>query len=83
MSSNSKSCDVIRKKARGSNKTTRRTVIRGPRFEGKCDELKGYIYVFSNLRQSNIYFTITKELVEYIDKTFNKGGSVKRAIDKL
>ena len=36
--------------------------IRQPKFEGKCEELKGHIYDCSDSRQADIYIKTTREL---------------------
>jgi hypothetical protein len=54
--------------------TTTRTVIRQPKFEGKCEDLKGHIYDCSDARQSDIFVKTTKEIAEYVGRTFKKGS---------
>jgi hypothetical protein len=61
------------------------TVItpRQPKFEGKCEELKGHIYDCSDTRQSDIFMKTTKEIAEYAGRTFKKGDNVRLAIKNL
>jgi hypothetical protein len=56
---------------------------RQPRFQGKCDELKGHIYDCSDSRQSDVYTKTTKEIGEYIGRTYRYGSDVRRAVQKL
>jgi hypothetical protein len=49
-------------------------------FEGKCTELEGHIYDCSNIRQ---YSQTTKEVAEYVGRTFKFGMDVCLSIEKL
>jgi len=57
---------------------------RQPKFEGKCDGLKGHIYDCSDARQSDLYTKTTKEIAEYVGRTFTHyGGDVRLAVENL
>jgi hypothetical protein len=56
---------------------------RQPRFQGKCYELKGHIYDCSDSRQSDLYNKTTKEIGEYVGRTYRYGSEVRRAVQKL
>jgi hypothetical protein len=43
---------------------------RQPKFEGKCDDLKGHIYDCSNPRQVDLFAKTTKELAEHVGRTY-------------
>jgi hypothetical protein len=58
-------------------------VIKQPKFEGKCEDLKGHIYDCSDARQSNIFAKTTKEIVKYVGQTFKKGSDARLAIENL
>ena len=45
-----------------------------PKFEGKCDDLKGHIYDCSNVRQPDIFMKKTKEIGELVRRTYKYGG---------
>jgi hypothetical protein len=47
--------------------------IRSPKFEGKCNDLKGHIYDCTNIRQADQYTKTTKKISEYIGCTFKFG----------
>ena len=47
-----------------------------PKFEGKCDEIKGHIYDCSNSHQSDLFTKTTKEIKEYVGRTYKYGGDV-------
>jgi hypothetical protein len=61
----------------------KKPVTRQPRFQGKCDELKGHIYDCSDSRQSDVYTKTTKEIGEYVGRTYRYGSDVRRAVQKL
>jgi hypothetical protein len=62
---------------------TGRPVIRQPKFEGKCNDLKGHIYDCSDVRQSDIFVKTTKEIAEYAGHTFKKGSDARLAVENL
>ena len=43
------------------------------RFEGRCNDLKGLIYDCADVRQADQYARTTKEIGEYIGRTFKFG----------
>jgi hypothetical protein len=61
----------------------KKPVTRQPRFQGKCDDLKGYIYDCSDWRQADVYTKTTKEIGEYIGRTYCHGSDVRRAVQTL
>jgi hypothetical protein len=61
----------------------KKPMTRQPRFQGKCDELKGHIYDCSDSRQSDVYTKTTKEIGEYVGRTYRYGSDVRRAVQKL
>ena len=56
---------------------------RAPKFEGKCADLKGHIYDCSDVRQSDQYTKTTKEIAEYVGRTYKYGGDLRLAIETL
>jgi hypothetical protein len=50
------------------------------KFEGKCDELKGNIYDCSHARQADQFTKTTKEIAEYVGRTYKHGGDVRLAV---
>ncbi len=58
-------------------------MTRQPKFEGKCEDLKGHIYDYSDVRQSDIFIKTTKEIAEYMGQTFMKGSDTRLAIENL
>ena len=72
----------------GSNRKGRRNfkkpAFRQPKFEGKCDKLKGFIYNCSDSWQADIYMKTTKEIAEYVGRTYKFGSDYARlAIENL
>jgi hypothetical protein len=55
---------------------SKKPVIRQPNeFEGKCDELKGFIYDCSDdSRQADIFAETTREIAEYVGRTYRYGS---------
>jgi hypothetical protein len=52
-------------------------------FEGKCTKLKGHIYDCSNTRQLDQFSNTTKEIAEYVGRTFKFGMDVRLSIEEL
>ena len=76
------------KKEIGSNKKIGQHGARGfaprtPKFEGKCPDLKGHIYDASDSRQSDQYMKTTREIAEYVGRTYKYGGDVRLAVETL
>ena len=56
---------------------------RTPKFEGKCPELKGHIYDASDARQSDQFIKTTREISEYVGRTYKYGGDIRLAVEML
>jgi hypothetical protein len=57
---------------------------RQPKFEGKCDALKGHIYDCSDARQADLFTKTTNEIAEYVGRTFTSyGGDMRLAIEDM
>jgi hypothetical protein len=61
----------------------KKPALRQPKFEGKCDDLKGHIYDCSNSRQVDIFAKTTKEFAEHVGRTYRYGTGVQRAIQQM
>jgi hypothetical protein len=59
------------------------TIPRQHKFEGKCDDLKGHIYDCTDSRQADQYTKTTKEIQEYVGRTFKGGGDACLIFDNL
>ena len=66
---------------RSGNKSV--TIPRQPKFEGKSDDLKGHIYDCSDARQADQFAKTTKEIAEYVGRTYTYGGDARLAIENL
>ena len=54
------------------------------RFNGKCDDLKGHIYDVSDPRTAADTFTkTTREIEEYIGRTYHTPGDIVSAVERL
>jgi Zinc knuckle len=56
---------------------------RAPKFEGKCPELKGHIYDATDARQSDQFIKTTREISEYVGRTYKYGGDIRLAVENL
>ena len=43
---------------------------RSTKFEGRCDELKGYVYDYGESKNASQYIQTTKEISTYVGRTF-------------
>jgi hypothetical protein len=59
------------------------TICDQTKFEGKCNDLKGHIYDCSDSRQANQFTKTTKEIQEYVGRTFKGGGNTRLIFDSL
>jgi hypothetical protein len=58
-------------------------VIPHAKFEGKCAELKGFIYDCSDNKQADAYVRTTREIADYVGTAYAQGADVKRSIQTL
>jgi hypothetical protein len=66
------------------NVTTNKSFVpRAPKFEGKCSDLKGYIYDCSDARQSDQFMKTTREIAEYVGRTYKYGSDARLAVETL
>jgi hypothetical protein len=63
-----------------SGQQTAGTSPKEPRFEGRCSDLSGHIYDCSNTRQADVYAKTTREVAEYVGRTYNYGTNAKIAV---
>ena len=79
----------VKKEQSGSNKkhgqsgTAKGFAPRSVKFEGKCPDLKGYIYDASDARQSDQFIKTTREIAEFVGRTYKHGGDIRLAVEKL
>jgi hypothetical protein len=71
------------KKTGNSGQQVKGFAPRTPKFEGKCADLKGHIYDCSDVRQSDQYTKTTKEIAEYVGRTYTYGGDARLAVETL
>ena len=87
MSSNEAKPDIVRsgdspeknkknmKKAQNQQITQRST-----KFEGRCDDLKGHIYDYGDSKNADQFIQTTKEIKNYVGRTYKCGGDITAAI---
>ena len=56
---------------------------RQTKFEGKCADLKGHVYDCSTSKQADQFNKTTKEIAEYVGRTYTYGGDARLAIENL
>jgi hypothetical protein len=73
------------KRHQGSNKgrAFTRPTTRQPKFEGKSEALKGHIYDCSASKQAEAYIRTTKEIAEYVGRTYSQGADIRCAMEEL
>jgi len=54
-----------------------------PKFDGRCDELKGYVYDLNGSRSADIFTKTTKEVADYVAKNYGCGGDIRLAVLNL
>jgi hypothetical protein len=63
---------------RGGFKPKARTAaFQQPKFEGRCDGLKGFTFDCNDSRQTTGLNTSIKELAEYVGRTYTYGGDIR------
>ena len=65
---------------KNNNKRTTPPVVK---FEGKCEQLKGYIYDCLSHKMADMYMRTTNEIAEYIGTNYKNGGDIRLALLNL
>jgi hypothetical protein len=63
--------------------TFKKAIVRQPKFEGRCDELKGFVYDCSDSKQADVSAKTTKEIAGYARHTFRYGDDIQQLIESL
>jgi len=64
--------------------SSRQTVNSGQgKFEGRCEDLKGHVYDHGNSKVADQFILTTKELKNYVGRTYKHGGDMTEAIENL
>ena len=56
---------------------------RGVKFEGRCDDLKGHVYDYGDGKTADQFVITTKEIKNYVGRTYKHGGDIVDAIDAM
>ena len=67
---------------RGSRRTTTATISR-QRFEGVTEELKGEIFDLVGSRSADLFIKTKKAVANYVSRTYQHSGDIRRAIETL
>jgi Zinc knuckle len=57
--------------------------IRLNRFEGRCEDLKGHVYDSIDARQADQYTKTTREITEFIGRTYKFGMDTRLSIEHM
>ncbi len=83
-STNGESKKKKQSRRRGFKKPGIIKIPQAPRFEGICKDLNGRTYDCSDPRQAaDMYTKTTKEVAEYVGRTYKYGADIKLAIETL
>jgi hypothetical protein len=66
-----------------SNNTHNAHIIKQVKFEGRSDAMKGHVYDCNDAKQSDQFTKTTKELADYIGRTYKYGGDMRQAVLSL
>ena len=53
---------------------------RQPKFEGRCEALKGHVFDCSDARQSDMYTKTVKEIAEYVGRTYPPADATRTQV---
>ena len=67
----------------GSGSYRNRPIVKQPKFEGQCEELKGHIYDCTDARQADMFTKTTKEVAEYAGHTLKHSADIRKVIEEL
>ena len=56
---------------------------RGMKFEGRCEDLKGHVYDYGDGMTANQFVLTTKEIKNYVGRTYKHGGDIVDAIEAM
>jgi hypothetical protein len=67
---------------RGGFKPKARTAaVQQPKFEGRCDGLKGFTFDCTDSLQTTGFNTSIKELAKYVGRTYTYGGDIRWTVE--
>ena len=78
-----KSTDPQEKGKGRSNKKQSVNSVKLTKFEGRCDDLKGHIYDYGDSKNADQFVLTTKEIKNYVGRTYKCAGDITAAITAL
>jgi hypothetical protein len=72
----------MHKKSGNANNNATHNTVKEPKFEGRIDALSGHIYDCS-FKQADTYTKTTREIAEYVGRTFKFGNDARLAVEFL
>jgi hypothetical protein len=64
-------------------RASKKPTIHQAKFEGRCVDLKGYIYDCADSKQADLFTKTTKEIAEYVGRTYKYGSDTRVFIENL
>ena len=61
----------------------KKAIVRQPKLEGKCEELKGFVFDCSDSKQADVFAKTTKEIAGYVGRTFRYGDDIRQSIENM
>ena len=58
-------------------------MTRSTKFEGRCEDVKGHIYDYGESKNADQFIQTTKEIKNYVGRTYKYGGDITAAITAL
>ena len=75
---------IRRRRASKEAKARTSEVMKGkPKFEGDCDDLKGFVYDCSTYKQTEQYIETTEKITTYVGSNYKNGQDIRRVIENL
>jgi Zinc knuckle len=73
-----------RRKQGGKKGQRDQPAVKTTKFEGRCNELAGHVYDYARVRQAADQYTkTTREICEYVGRTYKHGADTKIALEML
>jgi hypothetical protein len=54
----------------------KKTTTQEPKFNGRCDDIRGFVFDCADGKQADRYNTTIREITAYVGRTYDYGGDV-------
>jgi hypothetical protein len=58
----------------------KKTTTQEPKFNGRCDDIRGFVFDCADGKQADRYNTTIREITAYVGRTYDYGGDVRWTI---